>query len=182
MDKFLFRIRCITGRRLLCYRTWRLHTVLPSFLEHVEETGEDDSPKPAHYLDQFARAIGVERAYVYGNRQMSWLCNLFTNRIGDDGFLLKKSGDERALNMMGGTTILEGKVVKKYIEGEKFCAAIEAWAKNQRGKDSMPPNISTVIQPSRENGPVIYPEPSAQLVEEVKKARPLNELISEGLI
>jgi hypothetical protein len=148
----------------------------------MEETGEDDAPEPAHYLDQFARAIGVERAYDNGNRQMSWLCNLFTNRIGDDGFLLKKSGDERAFNMMGGNTILEGKVVKKYIEGEKCCADIEAWAKNQRGENSMPPNMSTVIQPSQEYGPVVYPEPSAQLVEEVKKARPLNELISDGLI
>jgi len=49
--------------------------------------------------------------------------------------------------------------------------------KNQRGENSMPPNISTVILPSRENGPVVYTEPITQLVEEVKKARPLNELI-----
>jgi len=95
--------------------------------------------------DHLRGASHLERAYDYGNRQMSWLCNLFTNRIGDDGFLLKKSGDERAFNMMGGTTILEGKVVKKYIEGEKCCADIEAWAKNQRGENSMPPNMSTVI-------------------------------------
>jgi hypothetical protein len=92
------------------------------------------------------------------------------------------SGDERAFNMMGDTTILEGRVVKKYIEGEKCCVDIEAWAKNQRGENSMPPNISTVILPSRENGLVVYPEPPAQLFEEVKKARPLNELKAEGLI
>jgi len=29
---------------------------------------------------------------------------------------------------------------------------------------------------------VVYPEPSAQLVEEVRKARPLEELKTEGLI
>jgi hypothetical protein len=113
---------------------------------------------------------------------MSWLCNLFTNWIGDDAFLWKMSGDERAFNMMGDTTILEGKVVKKYTEDTKYCVDIEAWAKNQKGENSMPPNVSTVILPSRENGPVVYPEPSSQLIEEVKKARPLNELKAEGLI
>jgi len=154
----------------------------PRFLEYVEETGEADAPELVHYLDQFARAIGAERAYDYGNQRISWLCNLFTNWIGDDGFLWKMSGDERAFNMVGDTTVLKGKVVKKYIKGKKCCVDIEAWAKNQRGEVSMPPNISTVVLPSREHGPVVYPEPSPQLVDEVKKARPLNELKAEGLI
>jgi hypothetical protein len=154
----------------------------PRFLEHVKETGEDDAPELVHYLDQFARAIGVERAYDYGNQRMSWLCNLFTNWIGDDGFLWKMSGDLRAFNMMGDTTILEGRVVKKYIDGNKYCVDIEAWAKNQTGEVTMPPNVSTVILPSREHDEVSYPEPPASLLEEVKKARPLNELIAEGLI
>ncbi|MBN2239505.1 MAG: MaoC family dehydratase N-terminal domain-containing protein [Dehalococcoidales bacterium] len=154
----------------------------PSFLEHVAETGEDDAPELVHYLDQFARAIGVERAYDYGNQRMSWMCNLFTNWAGDDGFLWKMSGDERAFNMMGDTTILEGKVVKKYTEGNRYCVDIESWAKNQRGETTMPPNISSVILPSRDKGPVTYPEPSPQLVDEVNRARPLRELIGEGLI
>jgi hypothetical protein len=152
------------------------------FLEYVEETGEADAPELVHYLDQFAKAIGVERAYDYGSQRMAWLCNLFTNWMGDDGFLWKMSGDERAFNMVGDTTIIEGKVVKKYILDKKACVDIEAWAKNQNGLISMPPNISTVILPSREQGPVTYPKPSSQLIEEVKKARPLKELIAEGLI
>jgi len=154
----------------------------PGVLEHVEETGEDDVPELVHYLDQFARAIGVERAYDYGNQRMSWMCNLFTNWIGDEGFLWKMSGDERAFNMMGDITILEGKVVKKYNKGSGYCIDIESWAKNQRGETTMPSNISTVLLPSRENGPVIFPEPDPQLVDEVQRARPLNELKAEGLI
>jgi len=31
---------------------------------------------------------------------MSWLCNLFTNRTGDDGSLWKMGEDERAFNMI----------------------------------------------------------------------------------
>jgi len=110
------------------------------------------------------------------------MCNLFTNWMGDDGFLWRMSGDERAFNMMGDTTILEGKVVRKYNENGKYCIDIESWAKNQLDEITMPPNISTVILPSRENGPVVYPDPDPQLVEEVKKARSLNEMRAEGLI
>ncbi len=154
----------------------------PYFLEYVAETGEVDAPELVHYLDQFARAIGVERAYDYGNQRMSWMCNLFTNWMGDDGFLWKMSGDERAFNMMGDTTILEGRVIKKYKDGKKCCVDIESWAKNQLGTFTMPPKVSTVILPSRKNGQVVYPEPPSQLVDEVKMARPLNELKAEGLI
>jgi acyl dehydratase len=154
----------------------------PRFLEYVEETGEADAPELVHFLDQFARTIGVERAYDYGSQRMAWLCNLFTNWIGDDGFLWKMSGDERAFNMMGDVTVLEGKVVKKYIHDVRHFVDVEAWAKNQRDEKTMPPRISTVILPSREAGPVVYPEPSPQLIEEVKRARPLEELKAQGLI
>ncbi|MFC2006488.1 hypothetical protein ACFLVG_06035, partial [Chloroflexota bacterium] len=151
-------------------------------LEYVEETGEADVPELVHIFDQFARTIGVERAYDYGSQRMCWLCNLFTNWMGDDGFLWKMSGDERVFNQVGDTTIFEGKVTKKYIEEGKCCVDIEAWAENQRGEWSIPPHTSTVILPSREHGPVVYPKPAPELVEEVKKARPLDDMIKEGLI
>jgi len=91
----------------------------PRFLEYVEQAGEAYAPELVYYLDQFARAIGVERAYDYGNQ----------------------------------------------------------WSDL-----SMPPKTTTVILPSRERGSVVYPEPSLQFVEEMKKARPLDELKAGGLI
>jgi len=154
----------------------------PKMLEYVEELGEADVPELVHIFDAYARAIGVERAYDYGNQRMSWLCNLFTNWVGDDGFLWKMSGDERAFNQVGDITMFEGKVTKKYIEEGKCCVDIEAGGKNQRGVWSMPPRSSTVILPSREYGPVVYPKPSPELVEEVKRARPLEDMIKEGVI
>lgn len=154
----------------------------PDVLEYVEELGEADVPELVHIFDAYAKTIGIERAYDYGSQRMSWLCNLFTNWMGDDGFLWKMSGDERAFNQMGDLTTFEGKVVKKYVEGEKCCVDIEAWGKNERGEWSMPPRISTVILPSREYGPAVYPEPAPELLEEVKRARPVAEMIEKGLI
>ncbi len=154
----------------------------PRVLEYVEETGERDVPELVHIFDSFARQIGVERAYDYDPQRMSWLCQLFSNWMGDDGFLWKMTGDERAFNQIGDITTFEGKITKKYIEGGKCCVDIEAWAKNQRDVYSMLPHISTVILPSREYGPVVYPNPLPKLMQEVSKARPLDDLVREGLI
>ena len=157
----------------------------PKALEYVQTEEADtpgDVPELVHILNPFARGIGVERAYDYGSQRMAWLCNLFTNWMGDDGFLWKMSSDERAFNQVGDVTTFEGKVTKKYIEQGKCCVDIEAWAKNQRDAWSMPPSTSTVILPSRQYGPVKYPDPAPELVEEVKRARPLDEMIAEGLI
>ena len=154
----------------------------PKALEYVKETGEADVPELVHIFDAFARGIGVERAYDYGSQRMTWLCNLFTNWMGDDGFLWKMSGDERVFNQMGDITTFEGKVTKKYIEDGKCCVDIEAWGKNQRDEWSMPPDSSTVILPSREYGLTKYPDPAPELIEEARKARPLDDMIREGLI
>jgi hypothetical protein len=103
--------------------------------------------------------------------------------MGDDGFLWKMSGDLRRFNLIGDITVFEGKVTKKYIDAGKCCVDIEAWAKNHETQEwSMVPQTSTVILPSREHGPVVYPDPSTELADEVKKARPLDDLIREGLI
>ena len=157
----------------------------PRVLEYVETEEADtpgDVPELVHILNRFARTIGVERAYDYGNQRMSWLCNLFTNWMGDDGFLWKMSGDERVFNQMGDITTLEGKVINKYIQEEKCCVDIEAWAKNQRGEWSMLPQTSTVILRSKQYGVAKYPEPPLELIEAVKRARPLDDLIREGLL
>ena len=154
----------------------------PQALEYVKETGEADVPELVHILDAFAHTIGVERAYDYGNQRMTWLCQLFTNWMGDDGFLWKMSGDERVFNQMGDITTFEGRVVKKYTVEGKCCVDIEAWAKNQRDEWSMRPSPATVLLPSREHGPAVYPNPPVELVKEVQRARPLDDLIREGLI
>ena len=83
---------------------------------------------------------------------------------------------------MGDITTFEGKVIKKYIEDGRCCVDIEAWGKNQRDEWSMRPNPATVILPSREYGPVVYPNPSVKLMKEAEEARPLDELIKEGII
>jgi acyl dehydratase len=152
----------------------------PGGLMIVKALGERDIPELVHIFDAYAREIGVERAYDYGCQRMSWLCNLLTNWIGDEGFLWKMRGDMRSFNMVGDTTCYEGKVVRKYLDNGRRCVAIEAWAKNQRGEMSMAPQESTVLLPSREHGPITYPDPPAERISWVKAARPLDEILGKS--
>lgn len=155
----------------------------PHTLEYAETTEADnpgDVPELVHFLTPFAKAIGIERIYDYGNQRMSWLCNLFTNWMGDDGFLWKMQGDLRVFNQAGDITTFEGKVVRKYVDNGKYCVDIEAGAKNQRDEWSMPLHTSTVILPSRAHGPVVYPNPDPKLVEEARNAKTLAEMKASG--
>jgi len=154
----------------------------PKVLEYVKSLGEADVPELVHIFDEYAKTIGIERAYDYGSQRMSWYGQLFTNWMGDDAFLYKLSGDLRAFNLVGDVTFFEGRVTNKYIQGNSYCVDIEAWAKNQRGEDSIPVHMNTVILPSREKGPVVYPNPSTEILQMAEKARPLDELMKEGIL
>jgi acyl dehydratase len=149
----------------------------PGGLMFVKELGESDIPELVHVFDSYAREIGVERAYDYGCQRMSWLCNLLTNWMGDEGFLWKMKGDLRSFNMVGDATFYEGRVAEKYMEGDRCCVDIEAWATNQREEPSMAPTVSTVILPSKTHGSVIYPEPPSERTKWVRKAKPLEEIL-----
>lgn len=149
----------------------------PKGLMRVEETGESDVPELVHVLDAFAREIGVERAYDYGAQRIAYLSNLFTNWMGDQGFLWKMRGELRKFYMVGDTLFFSGKVVKKYVEGDKYCVDIEAWALNQREEYCMPPNMATIVLPSKAQGPATYPPVPDELIEYVKRAKPLDELL-----
>ena len=147
----------------------------PGGLMHVKELDEMDIPELVHIFDSYAREIGVERAYDYGSQRMSWLCNLLTNWMGDEGFLWRMKGELRSFNMVGDTTFYNGEIVRKYRENQNCCIDIKAWATNQRGDSSMAPAVSTVILPSRNSGPVAYPEPPSERIEWIKKAKPLDK-------
>lgn len=111
-----------------------------------------------HFDSNLARQVGGPGAYDFGSQRISWLGMLLTNWQGDDGFLWKLRAELRRFNIVGDTTWCKGKVVRKYIDNRKYCVGIECWGENQRGEVTMP-GTATVILPSREQGPVVYPEP-----------------------
>lgn len=119
-------------------------------------TGQVDVPELVHMEESRAKEIGVPGAYDYGCQRMSWLGQLPTNWIGDDGFLKRLYGEIRLFNVVGDTTWLKGRVVEKQIAGEERQVRCEIWGENQRG-DKTIVGWAIVLLPSRVHGPVVLP-------------------------
>jgi acyl dehydratase len=111
-------------------------------------TGQMDVPELVHMEDTRAADVGVPGAYDYGCQRISWLANLLTNWMGDDGFLKRLRAELRRFNVIGDTQWLKGKVTQKYIKEGEHLVDVECWAENQRGEITMP-GLATVRLPSR---------------------------------
>jgi len=104
----------------------------------------------------------VKRTFAVGQQLEAWRFILLTNWMGDDGFLWKFSAQIRRFVMVGDTTWVKGKVVRKYCDDGKYCVDIDIQNVIQTGAVSVTGG-ATVILPSRQNGPVVYPRPYARV-------------------
>jgi len=112
------------------------------------KTGVPDVPELVHMEDTRAQTIGLPGAYDYGCQRISWLGNLLTNWMGDDGFVKRLRAELRRFNVVGDTTWLKGKVTKKYEKDDELLVDIDCWGENQRGEITMP-GKATVRLPSK---------------------------------
>jgi hypothetical protein len=85
--------------------------------------------------------------------------------MGDDGWLVQQSSEIRKFNYIGDTHIVTGEVVDKRIEDGRCLVEIEMRGTNQRDVVTCP-GSAIVALPSREHGPVVLPEPPADLQEQ----------------
>ncbi len=101
---------------------------------------------------------GVPRMHDAGAQRNAWRNMVLTNWMGDEGFLWKSGAEVRGFNQEGDVTWCKGQVTKKYVFEGRHCVDIKSWCENQRGEITMP-GTATIILPSKERGPVIFPEP-----------------------
>lgn len=125
------------------------------------KTSLADVPELVHMENSRAQTIGIPSAYDYGCQRISWLCNLLTNWMGDDGFLMRLRGELRRFNVVGDTSWLKGRVIRKYVEDDRYFVEVECWAENQRGEVTLP-GKATVILPSKTGKPLVYPNPQVE--------------------
>jgi len=105
---------------------------------------------------ELGRAVGVQGNYDLGVERECLVSILFTNWMGDDGFLWKYSIQFRGFVVHGDTCYYRGKITKKYIEDGKYCVDIEHWGDNER-KIRVTQGTATIILPSKAAGEVKYP-------------------------
>ncbi len=113
------------------------------------ESGIPDVPERVHWDTEFARRVGVPEAYDYGPQRVSWLCQVVTNWMGDDGFIREFWGEVRRHNLNGDTTWLKGTVSEKRKEGAHALVDLELWGYDQRGERTILGG-ATVVLPARD--------------------------------
>lgn len=103
-----------------------------------------------HYNKHAAKSAGVPYPYDVGVQRQSWLIHLFTNWMGDEGWLKTNYAEYRRFVYLSDVVWLSGKVTRKYVdENGEYCVDIETSGYNQRGENTIP-GRGTVILPSKQ--------------------------------
>ena len=115
------------------------------------ETGAEDSPARGHAQDYMAREVGMPGGYDVGTQRISWLGNLVTHWIGDDGFCRVLRAKLRRPNVFGDTSWCRGTVTGKRIEDGIHLVDLALRVENQRGETTAD-GTATVELPCRKAG------------------------------
>lgn len=105
-----------------------------------------------HYSKSAALSAGVPYPYDVGIQRNAWLIQLFTDWMGDEGFLKKCYAEYRGFVYLSDVIWIKGTVTEKFIDEDgEYCVAVETTAFNQRGENTMP-GRAVVCLPSKEAG------------------------------
>ncbi len=97
-------------------------------------TGSWESWESSMVRDDVAQAFGFPAAHDAGIDRVSWVGNLLTNWMGDQGFLSSLRVVLIRPNIYGDVTWCRGKVEGLRREGGRHLADLSVWCENQRGQ------------------------------------------------
>jgi acyl dehydratase len=120
----------------------------PTTMQLVKFAGASGDYYPIHYDKDFALANGLPGVIVHGWLVLSFLGQVITDWMGEGGTLVKLGGSYRGMNPVNEDIICNGKVARKYIEGERHYVRVEVWAENPQGERTVT-GSAVVRLPSR---------------------------------
>ena len=91
-------------------------------------------------------------------QRTTWVDMMLTNWVGDDGFVWKLRSEHRRRGGYGNVFWCRANVTRKYTENGHFCLDLEHRVEDQTSALILR-GTASVLLPSREHGPVIYPTP-----------------------
>ena len=109
----------------------------PTTMQLVKFAGASGDFYQIHYDKDFAIANGLPGVIVHGWLALSFLGQMVTDWLGEDGTLLKLSGSYRGMNKVHEDIICNGRVTKKYEEDDRNLARLEIWAENPEGEKTV---------------------------------------------
>ena len=120
----------------------------PTTMQLVKYAGASGDYYQIHYDQDFARASGLPGVIVHGWLGLSFLGQMVTDWIGEQGNMVKLSGSYKGMNNVHEDLFCNGRVAKKYEEDGKYLARLEIWVENPAG-DKTVSGTAIVSLPSR---------------------------------
>jgi len=120
----------------------------PDTRQLVMWAGASGDYNPIHYDKDFARSRGLPGVIVQGQLVFSFLGQLMTDWIGEQGSLKKMNCTYRGINFPGEPITIKGKVTKKYTDAEEHCVECQVWAENPKGEKTVT-GTTMVVVPSK---------------------------------
>lgn len=114
------------------------------------DTGAQDSAARGHTEGTMAREVGMPGGYDVGPQRISWLGQLLTNWMGDEGFLRKLNVSVRRPNIFGDVSWCKARIVDKRIEERAYVVDLALSVVNQLGETTAE-GTAVVALPSRAN-------------------------------
>jgi acyl dehydratase len=112
------------------------------------DLGVPEPPERVHWDSELARAVGVPAAYDYGPERISWLGQLVTDWMGDDGFLKRLNVQVRRHNIVGDLTTCEGTVTRKWRDSGENLVELAVRGHNQNDEETSV-GMAVVALPAR---------------------------------
>ena len=121
---------------------------LPTTRQLVMWAGASGDYNPIHYDKDFAQSRGLPGVIVHGQLVCSFLGQLITDWIGEQGRLRKLTCSYKGMNFPGETLTGKGKVIKKYVEAGEHCVECNIRAENSKGEKTVS-GMAIAVVPSR---------------------------------
>ena len=120
----------------------------PTTRQLVKWAGATDDYFEIHYDKDFAQSQGMPGVIVHGRLKASFLGQLITDWIGDQGVILKLTNSYRGMDIPGEDIICKGQVTSKYVQEGQHCIECATWTENPKGEKTTL-GTAVVILPSR---------------------------------
>ena len=124
-----------------------------------------DTVQRLHWEQEWANQLGIPLSYDYGGLRETFITNIITNWMGDEGWLWKLACQHRKFVYAGDTYWIKGRVTGKLQEVGRNEVHVEVTVENQWG-DVVTPGTAVVLLPSR-SAKVTLPAPDSSDVDEL---------------
>jgi acyl dehydratase len=122
-----------------------------------------DTVQRLHWETEWANKLGIPLSYDYGGLRETFMTNIATNWMGDDGWLWKLRCEHRKFVYIGDTYWITGKIVDKRQFGDRNEVHLELSVANQWGA-TVSPGSAVVLLPTRQS-PVTLPRPAEERID-----------------